>query len=492
MIGLMPCFLAAFCSSTAPFMTPWSVSARAGWPNSAARAARASILQAPSSSEYSEWTWRWQQPADTGLGMLGAGSDGVGGPGDADLPEGAGSTGGDAAGAVEPRVQDVDGAPVAGHRGAPLAAPWQDRQERLAASRVTVAACGSSPAPVDAQRLAVVGEDGPPLAVDVVGDAEACARGSTRARPPRRARRGRAPGAGAGVTSAKSPRPTGRAAAQELLRRPLGALDPDALGRAGRRRRRRAARASRASPRSARRRRATPGGARPSTAPERERDAHGAERRRGERRRSGRRRPSPAAAAARRAGRRPGSGSDCARRSIAVRSHGDSPAPKSTARGPSGRRGRAGGSSAGRGGGSAGRPPRRAGGRGLDGGARRSSGAPTSSTRGPSAPASSSASMCGELLLRRGAQAVGGLLEAGDDLAGGHRRLGVGHRRADVGLDRRGAARRASARRRWRRQGASGSGSGGVGLRRLGGSGSPASHARAARGRSRPARAARR
>ena len=43
-------------------MTPWSVSPSAGWPNSVARAARPSILQAPSSSEYSEWTWRWAHP----------------------------------------------------------------------------------------------------------------------------------------------------------------------------------------------------------------------------------------------------------------------------------------------------------------------------------------------------------------------------------------------------------------------------------------------
>src|SRR4051794_2823817 len=39
-------------------MTPWSVNPRAGWPSSAARAAIASILQAPSSSEYSLWAWR--------------------------------------------------------------------------------------------------------------------------------------------------------------------------------------------------------------------------------------------------------------------------------------------------------------------------------------------------------------------------------------------------------------------------------------------------
>src|SRR4051794_1684662 len=61
MIGLTPCFLAARCSSTAPFITPWSVRPSAGCPNSAARAARASMLHAPSSSEYSEWTCRWAQ-----------------------------------------------------------------------------------------------------------------------------------------------------------------------------------------------------------------------------------------------------------------------------------------------------------------------------------------------------------------------------------------------------------------------------------------------
>src|SRR3954454_24666594 len=39
-------------------MTPWSVSPMAGWPYAAARSASASILHAPSSSEYSEWTCR--------------------------------------------------------------------------------------------------------------------------------------------------------------------------------------------------------------------------------------------------------------------------------------------------------------------------------------------------------------------------------------------------------------------------------------------------
>src|SRR5207302_5448099 len=61
MIGLIPCLAQAVCSSTAPFMTPWSVSASAGCPNAAARSASSSILHAPSSSEYSEWTWRWAQ-----------------------------------------------------------------------------------------------------------------------------------------------------------------------------------------------------------------------------------------------------------------------------------------------------------------------------------------------------------------------------------------------------------------------------------------------
>ena len=58
---MTPCFRQAVNSSTAPFMTPWSVSASAGWSNAAARSASASILQAPSSSEYSEWTWRCAQ-----------------------------------------------------------------------------------------------------------------------------------------------------------------------------------------------------------------------------------------------------------------------------------------------------------------------------------------------------------------------------------------------------------------------------------------------
>src|SRR4029079_18602885 len=50
-------------------MTPWSVSPRAGCPNSAARSARASILHAPSSSEYSLWTCRCT-PAAVPIGRV--------------------------------------------------------------------------------------------------------------------------------------------------------------------------------------------------------------------------------------------------------------------------------------------------------------------------------------------------------------------------------------------------------------------------------------
>src|SRR5918999_1932296 len=59
MIGLIPCFLQALKCSTAPFITPWSVRPSAGCPSEAARSASASIGQAPSRTEYSEWTWRW-------------------------------------------------------------------------------------------------------------------------------------------------------------------------------------------------------------------------------------------------------------------------------------------------------------------------------------------------------------------------------------------------------------------------------------------------
>src|ERR1700722_12274125 len=61
MIGLIPALRAAWCNSTAPFITPWSVRPSAGCPNDAARSTSPSIFDAPSSSEYSEWTCRWAQ-----------------------------------------------------------------------------------------------------------------------------------------------------------------------------------------------------------------------------------------------------------------------------------------------------------------------------------------------------------------------------------------------------------------------------------------------
>src|SRR3954454_10184150 len=58
-------------------MTPWSGSPRAGWPNAAARAASPSILQAPSSNEYSLWTWRCTAGAKA-LPSMGSRADGPG------------------------------------------------------------------------------------------------------------------------------------------------------------------------------------------------------------------------------------------------------------------------------------------------------------------------------------------------------------------------------------------------------------------------------
>src|ERR687897_1164097 len=84
MIGLTPWARHASYISTAPFITPWSVSPRAGIPSSAARAAIRSILHAPSSSEYSLWTCRWTAcPALEVIGIgarLPAGADGAPGP----------------------------------------------------------------------------------------------------------------------------------------------------------------------------------------------------------------------------------------------------------------------------------------------------------------------------------------------------------------------------------------------------------------------------
>src|SRR3954453_23797102 len=116
----MPCFLDALTSSIAPFMTPWSVRPSAGWPKAAARSARASILQAPSRSEYSEWTCRWAQAGVlTRVRSIGGGADGVAcSAGSSPHVAATGVTGatrgGLAAGrqalhAVEPAVQQGDG-----------------------------------------------------------------------------------------------------------------------------------------------------------------------------------------------------------------------------------------------------------------------------------------------------------------------------------------------------------------------------------------------
>src|SRR5207237_3013131 len=74
MTGLTPVPLVALMSCTAPAIEPWSVSPTAGISNSAARAARAGIRQAPSRIEYSEWTWRWTYGASGTGGHLRAGS----------------------------------------------------------------------------------------------------------------------------------------------------------------------------------------------------------------------------------------------------------------------------------------------------------------------------------------------------------------------------------------------------------------------------------
>jgi len=49
MIGLMPALVHSFSNSMAPYMTPWSVSARAGMPSSTALSTIAGSWEAPSS-----------------------------------------------------------------------------------------------------------------------------------------------------------------------------------------------------------------------------------------------------------------------------------------------------------------------------------------------------------------------------------------------------------------------------------------------------------
>src|SRR3954471_79165 len=92
-------------------MTPWSVRPSAGWSKAAARAASASILHAPSRSEYSECTCRWAQAGVlTARAILGARSDGAERRARS-LRRSARL--GNALDAVGPAVQDLDGLGVA-------------------------------------------------------------------------------------------------------------------------------------------------------------------------------------------------------------------------------------------------------------------------------------------------------------------------------------------------------------------------------------------
>src|SRR6478672_2263909 len=58
MIGLTPCARHSLKNSRTPYMLPWSVMPRAGWPSATALATRSSRRAAPSSIENSVWTWR--------------------------------------------------------------------------------------------------------------------------------------------------------------------------------------------------------------------------------------------------------------------------------------------------------------------------------------------------------------------------------------------------------------------------------------------------
>src|SRR4051794_36252537 len=115
-------------------MTPWSVRPRAGWPKAAARAASASILHAPSRSEYSEWTCRWAQAGPlTALAMLGVPPDGWTRR-SAEVAELGSVVFGDALQAVGPAQQLGEGVGVAGDRGAfavRRGEAGQQRDERL-------------------------------------------------------------------------------------------------------------------------------------------------------------------------------------------------------------------------------------------------------------------------------------------------------------------------------------------------------------------------
>ena len=195
-------------------MTPWSVRPSAGWPKSAARAASASILQAPSSSEYSEWTWRWAHGGSAhGRGRLDAGSDGLGAG--RRLPAPCGKRRQPALGAVGPGLQRGDRGVASPRISRALArrpgSSRRSRSRRPATGHVASAGRSRLGASPDLDRRAV--GDGrrasaPARARDLLGDRERVplgprrvdrvgeergARGRGRARRPRgRAARGSA------------------------------------------------------------------------------------------------------------------------------------------------------------------------------------------------------------------------------------------------------------------------------------------------------------
>ena len=67
MIGMIPASRAAWYIGRTPYMFPWSVIPIAGWPSAAAAATTSPIRDAPSSIEYSVWTWRWVNDFATDL-----------------------------------------------------------------------------------------------------------------------------------------------------------------------------------------------------------------------------------------------------------------------------------------------------------------------------------------------------------------------------------------------------------------------------------------
>ncbi len=70
MMGFTPAALACFQKSNAPNTLPWSVIATAGIFCSAAACTSGPTRAAPSSIEYSLWTWRWTNESLRGTGLF--------------------------------------------------------------------------------------------------------------------------------------------------------------------------------------------------------------------------------------------------------------------------------------------------------------------------------------------------------------------------------------------------------------------------------------